>query len=100
MNNDRFNDIVNKLNELTATGFISPTSGSEINWRNSVKFSPFQTGATLDELREVGTAYGLYLHHCSHCDGWYFAWFKTLEQAREWERHFQESKSGESGEKI
>lgn len=93
MNRVRFDEIVAKLHELTATGDTAPHSGAEIDWVYGEKFSPLESGATLDELREVGQAYGLYLHHCSHCDRWYFAWFKSLEEARQWEQRFKESQS-------
>lgn len=71
MTNTRFDAVVDKLSEST-TG----------NWTTGARFKISELDATLDELREVGTAYGLYLHHCSRCDAWYFAWYKTLEEAK------------------
>lgn len=82
MTRDRFDSIVSRLESLTLTTKISRITGKPIDWVEGEKFKPSDTDATLDELREVGRAYGLYLHHCSHCDSWYFAWFETLEEAR------------------
>lgn len=77
MDTPRFDAIVHILEELTISDEICPASGSQMNWVNGIKFPISETDATLDELREVGQAYGLYLHHCSHCDSWYFHWEKN-----------------------
>lgn len=70
MNTSRFKEIVAKLDALAIPDDSSLRQ--EDQWLFGAKFPISKIGATLDELREVGQAYGLYIHHCSHCDGWYF----------------------------
>jgi len=68
MPHQRFQEIDKKMWEIASIG-----DGEGGDFRTGLRFNKSDTGATDEELKEFGLAYGLHLHICE-CGKSYFSW--------------------------